>query len=106
MLTWSCLCHRHSEYGQHGGAENYNDWGVGAYDAKNSKDKHHYHSIPRALKVTIFIIEVLFVENSMIFRSQGFEDKVVTSIAGGHLHTVAVTNDNQVFSWGWGSSGS
>jgi len=80
LLTWG-----HGEYGQHGGRENYNDWGIGAFDAKNSKDKHHFHSIPRLL--------------------MGFESKCITHIAAGNIHSIMVTKENEVFTWGWGSSG-
>eukprot|EP01114_Cavostelium_apophysatum_P015328 TRINITY_DN4148_c0_g2_i2.p1 TRINITY_DN4148_c0_g2~~TRINITY_DN4148_c0_g2_i2.p1 ORF type:complete len:779 (+),score=239.68 TRINITY_DN4148_c0_g2_i2:397-2733(+) len=75
----------HGEYGQHGGSKNHQDWNVGENDGKNNNERHHFHSIPRLL--------------------QGFEEKSIDTFSCGHLHTVAVTTDREVFTWGWGSSG-
>eukprot|EP01117_Protostelium_nocturnum_P010523 TRINITY_DN378_c0_g1_i1.p1 TRINITY_DN378_c0_g1~~TRINITY_DN378_c0_g1_i1.p1 ORF type:complete len:790 (-),score=282.46 TRINITY_DN378_c0_g1_i1:27-2396(-) len=74
----------HGEYGQHGGSENFQDWSTGGN--AEEKDKSYYHSVPRLL--------------------QGMnKSAVINSIACGHLHTLAVTDKNEVFSWGWGASG-
>lgn len=37
----------HSEYGQHGGTENYNDWDI------NKKLKDQFHAVPRILVVIL-----------------------------------------------------
>ena len=72
----------HSEYGQHGGTTNYEDWQTGL-GAGNSKEKHNYHAIPRIL--------------------QGFEGKPpIKQISCGHLHSIVVLENNDVYSFGWG----
>jgi hypothetical protein len=69
----------HSEYGQHGGTTNHLDWQVGL----EAKEKHHYHAIPRLL--------------------QGFEGKpLIKQISCGHLHSIVVLENNDVYSFGWG----
>src|SRR4051812_45351057 len=50
-----------------------------------TKEKHAYFSIPR-----------LF---------EGFEGKPISHIDAGHLHTVAISTENEVYTWGWGASG-
>lgn len=29
----------------------------------------------------------------------------MTNVSCGHLHTIATTEDNEVYTWGWGASG-
>ncbi|PRP80534.1 hypothetical protein PROFUN_11847 [Planoprotostelium fungivorum] len=73
----------HGEYGQHGGQENYQDWSTGGYG--DEKDKNFYHSIPRPL--------------------MGMSNDQIQMLACGHLHSMALTQDHKILSWGWGSSG-
>jgi len=72
----------HGEYGQHGGVANYSDWGSGE---SAGKEAHLQNSIPRLVK--------------------GFDGTKVLFIACGQLHSAAVTENNQVFTWGWGAGG-
>lgn len=73
----------HSEYGQQGGNQNNEDWDAGT-EGRTTKDKI-VHALPREVG--------------------GLEEKKVIEIACGHLHTLAVTDSNEIYSWGWGASG-
>ena len=75
IFTWG-----HGEYGQHGGATEYIDWGTGVAAGKENK-----FSVP----------------NPLI----GLEHKIIVDISCGHLHNCAITSLGECFSWGWGSSG-
>lgn len=68
-----------SEYGQQGGAKTYEDWGDG-----RDKQQNYYYSVPRHVP--------------------GFE-KPVIKIACGTLHNLAITQEGQVYTWGWGITG-
>lgn len=61
---------------------NYSDWGSGE---SAGKDTHLLNSIPRLVK--------------------GFEGLNITWIGCGQLHSAAITDSNQVYTWGWGSGG-
>jgi len=69
----------HGEYGQLGCTEDaaHLDW--------NAKDDHFKYSVPIVVK--------------------SLADKKIINVTCGHLHTVAITDDNEVYSWGWGASG-
>jgi len=73
----------HSEYSQLGGSEQYNDWGAG--NSVNSTERKQYNSTPRPL--------------------HGFNGIPIKHISCGHLHTVVVTQNDEVYSFGWGPSG-
>ena len=73
----------HGEYNQQGGTTNYLDWQSGV----GGKERNLFHSNPRLL--------------------QGFQsDQKITQIACGHLHSVVILQNSQVYSFGWGTSGS
>lgn len=71
-----------SEYGQQGGAKNYEDLGARG----QSKEQHFYYSIPRLLPST-------------------FAGKRPISISCGNLHNIAITDDGCMWTWGWGQTG-
>lgn len=78
VYTWGS-----SEYGQQGSSVgNFEDWGSGN---RASKTQSQQHASPKLL--------------------DAFDDKIITQIACGYLHNVAVTKEGLVFTWGWGSSG-
>ncbi|EFA83284.1 regulator of chromosome condensation domain-containing protein [Heterostelium album PN500] len=72
----------HGEYGQLGATEDtqYMDW-----NNNGDRDDHLKYSLPKQVKA--------------------LESVKVRKVACGHLHTIAVTTDNDVYTWGWGSSG-
>ena len=66
----------HGEYGQHGGTQDYKDWGTG--------EKENHYLVPR--------------------RLAGIEEPVFR-ISCGSLHNCAITVNGDCYSWGWGASG-
>ncbi|KYQ99647.1 regulator of chromosome condensation domain-containing protein [Tieghemostelium lacteum] len=73
----------HGEYAQLGciTEENqHNDW-----NRSNGESNHLSYSKPTLIK--------------------SLEDKNIKYVACGHLHVLAVTEDNDTYAWGWGSSG-
>ncbi|EGC36949.1 hypothetical protein DICPUDRAFT_97415 [Dictyostelium purpureum] len=69
----------HGEYAQLGATEETQHLDMG------SRDNHFKYSSPK-------VVEAL-------------EDKKIKYVTCGHLHTLALTEDNEVYVWGWGSSG-
>ncbi|KAM9965762.1 hypothetical protein ACTFIR_005936 [Dictyostelium discoideum] len=69
----------HGEYGQLGSTEETQHLDFGG------RDNHFKYSIPIVVK--------------------SLETKKIKNVACGHLHTIVVTDENEVYQWGWGSSG-
>ncbi|KAK5578203.1 hypothetical protein RB653_003156 [Dictyostelium firmibasis] len=69
----------HGEYGQLGSTEETQHLDVGG------RDNHFKYSMPIVVK--------------------SLENKKIKNVACGHLHTIVVTDENEVYQWGWGSSG-
>ncbi|KAM9982065.1 hypothetical protein ACTFIY_004358 [Dictyostelium cf. discoideum] len=69
----------HGEYGQLGSTEETQHLDFGG------RDNHFKYSLPIVVK--------------------SLETKKIKNVACGHLHTIVVTDENEVYQWGWGSSG-
>eukprot|EP01113_Clastostelium_recurvatum_P015278 TRINITY_DN1847_c0_g1_i2.p1 TRINITY_DN1847_c0_g1~~TRINITY_DN1847_c0_g1_i2.p1 ORF type:complete len:799 (-),score=177.11 TRINITY_DN1847_c0_g1_i2:50-2446(-) len=80
VLSWG-----HGEYGQHGGDANYQDWRGGGQAGSNGKDSNLQQAMPQ--------------------RVGGFQGQRVVFVACGQLHSVVITEDRGLYTWGWGSSG-
>eukprot|EP01133_Synstelium_polycarpum_P013067 gene13067-15368_t len=74
----------HGEYGQLGATEDsaYMDWNSGG---TSDREDHLKYSLPKLVKA--------------------LENVRIRQIACGHLHTVVLSEENDVYTWGWGASG-
>ncbi|EGG21173.1 regulator of chromosome condensation domain-containing protein [Cavenderia fasciculata] len=77
----------HGEYGQLGATEEnqYRDWNRGGNGNGNEREAHLQYAVPQQVEALASV--------------------KVKQVTCGHLHTIVVTEDNDVYSWGWGASG-